>query len=110
GIVIGHDGGCLVPMLRGWASKDDTEASAALIALNHITENARWNDYGLAELLETIATDGPEMLDATGFDGEALDELLRTINPERLHTAPEPMPAAEDDDPVDGDDGEGTVT
>lgn len=84
GIVVDDDGGWLVPVVRGWDSKTDARATAQLLAFNQLPENGRYNDYGLARLLEQVATDDAALLDATGFDADRLDDLLRTVNPERL--------------------------
>src|SRR5438309_327372 len=44
----------LVPVVRGWASRNDDEASAVLVASNRLTEMATWDDAGLAALLEQV--------------------------------------------------------
>lgn len=99
GILVDDDGEWMLPVQRGWASRDDAAAAAALVGHNKSTENARWNDYGLAALLEQVATDAPALLDATGADEEFLNELLRSVNPERLGEQdperPEPLPPAD---------------
>lgn len=87
GVIIDDDGGWLVPVFTGWRSKDDGSASALLLGLNRIPGNARYTDYGLASLLEEVATDHAELLDATGFPAESIDELLRYVTPERLNEA-----------------------
>ena len=44
-----------VPVVRGWASRDDDEALAYLIADNRQTELAEWAHPELAELLQPIS-------------------------------------------------------
>ena len=63
-----------VPVYAAWASRDDREAEAALIALNRITETGGWHDEPLRTLMERLdAIDGG--LDGTGFDVDDLDDL-----------------------------------
>lgn len=72
------DGGkWLVPVVRGWASKNDADAAAYLVASNRLVELGGWNEAELADLLASVAADGD--LIGTGYDGESLDELLKSI-------------------------------
>ena len=69
------DGGVwLVPVFAGWASRDDDEAAAALIALNRTTETGGWVDDDLATLLGRLSA-----IDAgfagVGFDDDDLADL-----------------------------------
>lgn len=68
GIDVDAGGNWLVPVVRGWSSRTDSEASAALIALNRSTELGGWDDEALLELLEDL--DGVE----NGFDGIGFGE------------------------------------
>lgn len=44
-----------IPVLTGWSSRSDTEAEAALIALNRTTELGGWDNEALLSALdETI--------------------------------------------------------
>lgn len=70
------DGTWLVPILRGWSSKTDQEASAYLIADNRDTELGGWDNEKLAQLLDDIGD--PNLVDITGVDLNALAELLDT--------------------------------
>lgn len=111
GLLLDDDGEWLLPVQTGWASRDDAEATVALVGHNRINENARWNDYGLAELIESIATETPQMLDAAGVDENFLEDLLRHVNPERLGEQdpdqPE-RPAKDDTDNAERDGGDDT--
>ena len=60
-------------------TKDDDEALRILLADNRTTDLASYDDSGLAELLKHLE-ETPTGLDGTGFDGDALDELLRYID------------------------------
>ncbi len=76
GIKIGEDGVWLVPVIRGWASNNDAEASAYLVASNQLTINGGWDDRQLAELLDDLQSEDADLLKVTGFDGDQLDQLL----------------------------------
>lgn len=60
GIVLGPDGGWMIPVVTGWASRSDTEAGAALIALNRTTEMGGWVDDAPLGLLDDLMADDPE--------------------------------------------------
>jgi hypothetical protein len=75
GVTVADDGTWLVPVIRGWASKDDKEAQAYLIASNRITERGGWDPQGLADALATM--DGE--LRGVGFDQSDVDDLLARL-------------------------------
>lgn len=81
------DGDWLVPVIRGWASKDDGEAAAYLVADNRHTELGGWDHDSLAQLLDEIGD--PDLVDITGWD---LDELAASLD------SVEEMPEAGDAD------------
>ena len=58
---------------------DDNTALRILLADNKTSDSATNDDAALADLLKELAEDGG--LDGTGFDGDALDELLSDLNP-----------------------------
>lgn len=49
------DGEWLVPVVSGWSSRTDSEAHAALIALNRTGELGGWVDDSLLELLDDLS-------------------------------------------------------
>jgi len=68
----------LVPVTVGWASKSDTEAAAALIALNRTTELGGWVDESLLQLLADLGNapeTGEDLFAGVGFDLADLDDL-----------------------------------
>lgn len=72
GVII-HGDQWMVPVVTGWASRSDTEAHAALIALNRTTELGGWADDELLELLTELA-EQPDGLEGVGyFDGDVED-------------------------------------
>ena len=82
GIVV-TKGEWTVPVTRGWASKDDNEAKAYLVASNELTSRGGWADQqGLADLL-TQLQDGPG-LDGVGFTTLDLEDLLTQLTPPTL--------------------------
>lgn len=74
GVEVNDKGEWLVPVLRGWASRSDTEAQAYLVASNSLTTKGGWENAQLAELLQSLAQQ--QALDGTGFDEAAIDEVL----------------------------------
>lgn len=70
GVRVDADGRWLVPVSSGWASRDDSEAAAALIAMNRTTELAGWVDDELLALLEGLGD-----LAGVGYDERDLDAL-----------------------------------
>lgn len=110
GIVIDEDGGWLVPVLRGWASKSDAEAEALAIKLNRLPGEGGWNPRELAEILEDLATGEPELFDSLAFTADDMDKLLGQVDPETL-----PGGGRENEPPTlhlpdDGDHGDGGLS
>ena len=78
GVTVDKQGRWLAPVFVGWSSANDTEADAALVALNRIGETGGWQDGALAELLGRLeAVDGG--FDGVGFDSHDLDDLRHTL-------------------------------
>lgn len=77
GVKTDKAGGWLVPVVTGWASRTDTEAVAALIALNRTTELGGWVDDALLELLDDLAgvEGGLDGVGCSEADRDALREL-----------------------------------
>lgn len=78
GVQLADDGDWLVPVGVGWESHSDTEAVAALIALNQTTTLGGWVDEALLEHLDTLShIDGG--LVGVGFTEEDRDELRKQL-------------------------------
>lgn len=75
GVVVAGDGVWLVPVVRGWASKDDDEARAYLVASNAMVLRGGWDTARLAGALDRVASETASALRATGFDDVDLDDL-----------------------------------
>lgn len=70
----------LVPVVRGWASTDDDEARAYLIASNKTTLLGGWDEARLHDELEALANADVGLLMGTGFDGDDLDDLRHRLD------------------------------
>lgn len=85
GVMLGPDGVWLAPVVRGWSSRSDTEAHAALAALNRIGERGGWNDGDLLRILDEVAeADGG--LVGVGFTDTDLTVLRRLAEAEAVYS------------------------
>ncbi len=73
GVQVDDTGEWLVPVLRGWASKDDQEADAYLVISNRLVENGGWDEKELMDLLHTMDTD----LRTIAITDADFDQLMR---------------------------------
>lgn len=97
GVIVAADGsGWLVPVNTGWASKNDAEASAALIAMNRVTEMGGWVDESLLALLDEISNSGAGF-EGVGYDQSDLDDLQAYLDTEHMATNFDPADHEDDD-------------
>ncbi len=61
-----------MPVVRGWASKNDAEAAAMLVASNQLPALGGWDDAGLLPMLEPLSDD---LLLTTGFTADDIMDL-----------------------------------
>lgn len=94
GVVVGPDGRWQWLVVRGIHSRDDAHAEALGIALNRVGEAGGWKRDVLADTLVSLPTD---LLDATAFSADYLDDLIASFTPPddldalaQRHGAPEP--------------------
>lgn len=73
GVQLFPDGSWAIPLTRGWASRDDKEAQAYLIASNRMPEKGGWNETELAGLLAGMEQD---LRDAAGWSQDEYNDLL----------------------------------
>lgn len=66
----------LVPVMRGWASKNDAEAEAYLIASNRLVEVGGWDESELAQMLGAMLKS--DVLEGVGFSEAEINDLLAT--------------------------------
>jgi DNA modification methylase len=97
GVRVASDGGWLVPVVRGWSSRSDTDAEAYLVASNSLTALGGWDDGGLAELLGELAEFDPALLEVTGYSQGDLEDMLAGLD-----SRTELPPALNDPDEVPG--------
>jgi len=98
GLIADDELGWLVPVQRGWQSRDDAEAEAYLIASNRTTELGGWDDPDLEAMTARIAEADRTLL-ATFTDGDDDELLIRVREHDRL-------PAGSGDDAGAPEDGE----
>jgi len=79
-------GDWLIPTVVGWASKDDQEAEAALVALNRLTERGGWDSSALLAVLDNLAESQSSLLDVIGYGEADLDLLKRIADAETAFT------------------------
>ena len=96
GVRVDAGGHWLVPVIVGWASKDDAEARAALIALNRTTELGGWVDESLLDLLDNLGD-----YTGVGFSENDTDDLRARL--EELADTPAPKVTKKDDVPTKKD-------
>jgi len=73
GVRVNAKGEWLVPMIRGWSSRNDAEAEAYLVTSNELTITPGWDDNALAEMLADMDR---QLADIAGFDFDRLSDLL----------------------------------
>jgi hypothetical protein len=66
----------LVPVIRGWRSKNDRDAEAYLVASNRTVELGGWDDAELAKMLKSM---GRDEMAATGFGSNDLDAMMQAL-------------------------------
>lgn len=110
GVRVDAGGHWLVPVIVGWASRTDSEARAALIALNRTTELGGWVDDELLSLLDGLSAEGEHGLDGVGYGEDDIDALRQRLAADALV---DKFTARQGDYEPDDDDGAhdvGTVT
>lgn len=107
GLITDDDGGWLVPVVRGWASRDDREAETLIIQLNRIGAAAGMHQAIFADMLQDLVTQAPDLYDSLALADDELEEMLRVASPDSLGEEPvilaaqdESLPAVAD---FDGD-------
>ena len=79
GIEVGEDGRWLVPVVKGWRSRDDRQARAYLVVANRATERGGWKRRELAEYLhaQTELDQEAAALERMGFADTEYEALLK---------------------------------
>ena len=76
GVQVADNGDWLVPVVRGWASRDDDEARAFMVTANRAPELGGWTD-DLAGLLVDLGTTAGGL--PPGFTPDDIDSLLADL-------------------------------
>lgn len=88
------DGEWCVPVVRGWASKNDREAQAYLLASNRLVEVGGWIDAELIQQLKELHSDNA--LAGTGFSADDIDRLLADVEQPPLPDDVDDVPEIDD--------------
>lgn len=75
GVEVDESGEWLVPVVRGWSSRDDADAEAYLVASNKLVEAGGWDNDMLLEMLEGMGATDLGLL-GTGVDTGELHRML----------------------------------
>src|SRR3954470_24609808 len=86
GVYVDDDGEWLVPVERGWESRNDTEAEAYIITSNSLSEAGGGLNRTLAEMLEDVITEDAPLIETTGLTFERVDQILARVDPESLES------------------------
>lgn len=93
GLIVDDDGEWCVPVTRGWSSKNDAELEAYIILDNRLTEAGGWDNRILTEMLHDVNAYDPGLFDGMGFTAEEMDDLFRSVDPERFDQDPSQLPS-----------------
>ena len=77
-------GGTAIPMI--FVRVETTEGKKILLGDNRTSDLAGYKDHALAKLLQEIATESPNGLIGTGYNGDDLDTLLARIEKDTRET------------------------
>lgn len=76
GVLLAEDGGdWLVPVVRGWRSRDALHADAVREADNRQHERGGYDDLVSLDILGDLAADAPDLLSGVGVSSDELDRL-----------------------------------
>jgi len=78
GVRVDEDGVWLVPVLVGWSSRSDSDARAALVALNRTGEVGGWDDAALLDLLARLGEEEDGLL-GVGYSDKDISDLTRFL-------------------------------
>lgn len=107
GVIVDDDGGWLVPIQRGWSSRDDRHAEKYVLASNRLVEiGGGYDDRELAAMLEDLAAEDPDALDLLAYTAEDIEALARLVQ-DGSDTLDDPDPEPDGGDLDIEDDGEG---
>jgi hypothetical protein len=88
GLLLDDDGGWLIPVVRGWSSRNDREAETLIIQINRLSAAGGMNQRTFADMLEDLVTEAPDLYDSLALADDELAEMLRNASPESLGEEP----------------------
>ena len=97
GVMVDEDGEWLIPVQRGWSSKNDEHAEAFIIEHNHLVESGGWHEGMLVDMLHDVHVADAELFADMSWTADELDELFRRNDPERLDADPDDVPELPDE-------------
>jgi hypothetical protein len=81
GVTVDDEGRWCAPVQRGWASKDDAELRAYLVASNRLTEKGGWDERLLVDILSDLRSEDGGGLDGVGYSAPDIDAMLANLAP-----------------------------
>ena len=84
GVLVDDTGRWLVPTVTSWASANDNEADAAIVALNRTSEIGGWDDVALFDILGHLSD--LDSLTGLGYGDADIDILRRSVEAEGAFT------------------------
>jgi hypothetical protein len=79
GVQVDGKGRWLVPVTRGWSSRDDAEAMAYVVAANTLTEVGEWDFAELADVFEELKSLDMTLIDTTGWSLKEANDLVELM-------------------------------
>jgi len=74
GVVVNENGDWIIPVIRGWWSKNDKEAEAYLIASNRLVELGGWDEKELVAMMSSFQSE--DLLSGVGYTQSDITEML----------------------------------
>jgi hypothetical protein len=74
----------LVPVVRGWASRSDTDAEAYLLGSNNLTTLGGWDTSELLDMLRGISDTDETLAALTGWTPEEIEDMAKLHDPADL--------------------------
>lgn len=74
----------LMPVVRGWASRSDTDAEAYLLGSNNLTTLGGWDTEELLDMLQRISATDETLAALTGWTRDEIDDMAKLHAPADL--------------------------
>lgn len=80
GILVDDDGMWLMPVVRGWTSRDDAHAEAAILLANRMPELGGNDARDLAPMAEDLLANDPALFALLQFSDDDMEALVRAAH------------------------------